>query len=311
MRITANTFPISLRDQLSRLAVRQYQLQNQAATGQRLTLPQDDPTAMRRVLDMQGEAKSLGQYQRNIDRHSELATASYGAMQSLKKVVDRAGEITTLADGLKSPAELTTYATELNEMIKQAVQLANTRNRGDYIFSGTRSDQQAFVATTDAGGLITSVAYQGNESIAESEISQNVTITSQALGSNNSGNGPRGLLTDSRSGADLFNHLISLRDNLLAGNTDAINSTNHAQIAADEENLLYHFGTNGSVQSRLETTAAIGRKRGDSLEGLISKESDADLAQTLLKFHETQTAYQAAMQSSSMILQNDLLDYIR
>jgi flagellin-like hook-associated protein FlgL len=29
------------------------------------------------------------------------------------------------------------YAKEVSELIKQAVQIANTKNRGDYLFSGT------------------------------------------------------------------------------------------------------------------------------------------------------------------------------
>ena len=105
MRVTANTFPNSLLNQLSSLSQRQNKLQNQAATGQRVQLPEDDPVAMRRILDMQAEGKAVGQYQRNIARHRELATDSFNAIKSLKKVSDRAREIAISADGLKSPAE--------------------------------------------------------------------------------------------------------------------------------------------------------------------------------------------------------------
>ena len=61
MRVTANTFPNSLLQQLNSLNQRQNKLQNQAATGQRVQLPEDDPVAMRRVLDLQAEGKSVGQ----------------------------------------------------------------------------------------------------------------------------------------------------------------------------------------------------------------------------------------------------------
>ena len=53
MRVTANTFPNSLLNQLNSLSQRQNKLQDQAATGQLVKLPEDDPVAMRRVLDMQ------------------------------------------------------------------------------------------------------------------------------------------------------------------------------------------------------------------------------------------------------------------
>ena len=310
MRVTANTFANGLVDQLNRLAIRQNNLQNQAATGQRITLPEDDPTAMRRVLDLQTEARSTSQYQGNIDRHRELAGASYAGMAALKKVSDRASEIATLADGLKSKDELAAYAAELNEMIKQGVQVANTKNRGDYIFAGTRSDQPPFAATTDASGQVNAVGYAGNTDLAKSEIASGVTVTAQALGANTTGTGPRGLLADSRTGADFFNHLISLRDNLVSGNTAAINSATLPQIAADQENFILHFSANGSVQSRLDATSASGKSRGNSIETLVSKEADADLSTTLVRLNQTQTAYKAALQSGGKILGQSLLDYL-
>ena len=59
MRVTSNTFPNSLVTQLTSLTVRQNTLQNQAATGQRVRLPEDDPVAMRRVLDMQANVRPV------------------------------------------------------------------------------------------------------------------------------------------------------------------------------------------------------------------------------------------------------------
>lgn len=311
MRVTANTFPNSLLNQLTSLTQRQNKLQNQAATGQLVQLPEDDPVAMRRVLDMQAESKSVAQYQRNIARHQELGTASFNAVKALKKVSDRVREIAISADGLKSPEELNLYAKEVTELIKTAVQAANTKNRGDYIFSGTLSNQAPFEMTTDVDGNVTAVTYNGNTTLAESEIASGITISAQNIGENTSGNGPRGLITDSRVGADFFSHLISLQNNLIAGDVTAIESTDRANLSQDEDNFLYHIGTNGAIQSRLEATDTIASNRTDTLEVLVSNEVDADLAQTLVRLNQTQTAYQAALQSAGKILNSSLLDYIR
>ncbi|HXI50118.1 MAG TPA: hypothetical protein VNH84_01375 [Candidatus Saccharimonadales bacterium] len=311
MRVTANTFPNSLMDELSSLSQRQNKLQNQAATGQLIQLPEDDPVAMRRILDMQAESKSVSQYQRNISRQQELATATFDVLKGVKTISDRVREISISADGLKSQDELNLYAKEVSELIKQAVQEMNAKNRGDYLFSGTLSDQPPFAITTDANGNVTGVTYQGNTTLAESEIASGITLTAQAVGANTSGTGPRGVITDSRSGADFFNHLIALQNNLLAGNVSAIENTDRANLGADEDNLLYHLGGSGAIQSRLDATNAIAVKRGDTLESLVSKEADADLAQTLVRLNQTQTAYQAALQSAGRILGSSLLDYLR
>ncbi len=311
MRVTANTFPNSLINQLTSLTQRQNKLQNQAATGQLIQSPEDDPVAMRRILDLQAEGKQVNQYQRNIDRHQELAVASFNSIKAMKGVSDRAREISISADGLKAQPELNLYAREVTELIKSAVQAANSKNRSDYLFGGTLSDQPPFVMTTDANGNVTGVTYQGNTTLAESEIASGITLSAQNVGENASGSGPRGLIADSRTGADFFNHLISFQNNLLSGNVAAIESTDRSNLGLDEENFLYHLGTSGAIQSRLEVTDSIATRRSDTLEALVSKEADADLAQTLVRLNQTQTAYQAALQSAGKILNSSLLDYIR
>jgi flagellar hook-associated protein 3 FlgL len=311
MRVTANTFPDTLTGQLAILTMRQNRLQNQAATGQKFEWPEDDPTAMRRVLDLQTESKNVSQYQENVSRLKEMAQANYSVLKSLNKISDRAGEIAVLADDTKSPEELKVYATELTQLISQAVQVTQTKFRGDYLMGGTKTDQAPFVMSTDASGNVTSVVYQGNQSDSECEIAENVTVSVQVFGENNTGAGPRGVITDSRYGADFFNHLISLQNHLNAGDTASIASTDRQNLAKDEENLLLHMGSNGAVQGRLESAGGILQQRIDSNETTISSQADADLATTLVRLNQTQTAYKAALQSGASLLQQSLLDYIR
>ena len=137
MRVTGTMFSESLVGQLARLSSRQTRLQEQAATGQRISQPEDDPGAMRRVLDLQTETRTVAQHRKNLTVLKEQATVSYGALSGLRRVSDRAGEIAVLADGTKSPADLRNYATEVTQLIQRAVQLANTKHRGDSIFAGT------------------------------------------------------------------------------------------------------------------------------------------------------------------------------
>lgn len=91
------------------------------------------------------------------------------------------------------------------------------------------------------------MSYNGNANVAETEIENGATLAVDVPGVNSTGSGTRGLVTDSRSGAHLFNHLISLQNNLLAGNTTAIANTDRAALAKDEENLIYHLGGNGAT----------------------------------------------------------------
>lgn len=311
MRVTANTFPNSLVDQLSKLAGRQNRLQNQAATGQRLTLPEDDPRAMRRVLDLQAEGGAVAQYQRNIATMRDVTRAGYEVLRGLKRVSDRASELATLADGTRSPDELRIYAVELTQLIKQAVQLTETRFQGDYLLGGTRTDTAPFAMTTDASGNVTAVTYQGNQSVIDREVAEGVTLAVQEIGANPTGSGSRGVISDSRFGADFFNHLISLQNHLLAGDTAAIAGSDRAALANDEDNLVLHLGNNAAVQARLEASQGLLAARSQTVETQVSREADADLAQTIVRLGQVQNAYRAALDSGARLLNQSLLDYIR
>jgi len=311
MRVTGNYFSNSFINQLNTLSARQQRLQNQISTGQRISAPEDDPASVQRTLGMQAEQKANLQFSKNIAAMQERATASFNVLKSVKKVSDRAGEIATLADGTKSPEELKSYAAEITQMIKQAAQVMNAKHRDSYLFGGTQSNQPPFVVATDADGNVTGVTYQGNTDVAENEIEAGVTLGVDSPGANATGIGPRGLIADSRSGADFFNHLISLQNNLLAGNTNAINSTDLPALKQDEENLIYHISHNGAMQTRLETSAAVAANRKLSLTKMVSQEADADITETIVQLNQSQYAYQAALQSSSGIMRISLLDYLR
>ena len=84
-----------------------------------------------------------------------------------------------------------------------------------------------------------------------------------------------------------------------------------ANIQSDEENLVYHYGHIGAIQSRLEAADAIAKDQSFQNEQHISGLVDADLAQTLVKLNQVQTAYTAALQTGGSILSSSLLDYLK
>jgi flagellar hook-associated protein 3 FlgL len=312
MRVSFNSFPTSLTSQLATLTAQTNRLQNQAATGKRISQLDDDPAAMRQVLDLQTQDSQIAQYRKNIASLQTDATSSYNAMSGLEKISARAGEITTLADGTRSPQELKAYATEVTQLIQQGVQAMNSTGQGGYLFGGTQTAQPPFVATTDAHGNVTSVTYQGNDSVPEAEIAAGASVSVQVPGANTSGSGPGGLITDTRNGADFFNHLISLQNHLLAGNTAAISSQDHPALAKDEDNITSQIANNGLIQSHLSTADSLAATQSLSVKQSVSQTSDADLAETLTQLSATQSAYQAALQSGAKLLSSNmtLLNYL-
>lgn len=298
MRVPTNSTSDSVLLHIQRLAARQAQLQTQVSTGQRIFFPDDDPAAAGRVLTMETERVQLRQFQRNAAVALETSQASYGSLQSLKDVSDRAGEIATLGTGTAGPDAMRAYASEVNQLIEQAVQVGNSRFRNDYLFAGTALDTAPFTVTRDANGRATAVAYAGNSARTPIPVSETSTVTPGTTGAMNLGM------------RDFINELIALRDALTAGDTTAVTAV-RPQLEDAEDLLVNAIAEHGVIELRVEASLAQQRARGDDLEKLISGEVDADLPETIVRLSQTSTAYEAALSSGSKILQMSLLDFLR
>jgi flagellar hook-associated protein 3 FlgL len=309
IRVTSGAYADRLISNLGSITARQARYQAQISTGQRVTLPEDDPGAVRRALDLEGERGRVGQFGRNITRLKETATATNTVMRSLSKIATRAGELAVKANSIRSADDRKAYAAEVTQMIHQAVSSANTNLRGESVMAGTLNDQPAYTLTAGTDGRVQSVTYNGNQDTSSLDIAEGQELSASVVGSNATGSGPAGLIEDPRAGANLFNHLIQLQDQLLAGT--AVTAPTTVGLQADADNLLRHIAANGVVQGRLEAGNAMVSDRLLSLEGQISGETDADLAKALVRLNETQVSYQAALQTGGKILTMSLMDYLR
>jgi flagellar hook-associated protein 3 FlgL len=303
MRIAGTSYTDSMVSQLNLLSAQQYQLQNQASTGQTISAPSDDPTGMALALNLQADNSAVTQYAQNISTLQNRATIAGNALSSLQTIEERASEIATSADGASSPAQLQANATEVTQLIQQAAQVMNTQDGSQYVFGGTASGSAPFTVSTDASGNVTAVTYSGNTDVATAEVGQNATLAVDAPGENNSGSGARGVVSDSRYGADLFNHLISLQNNLLSGNTGAITATDAKNLSNDSDNIIYQVATNGAAQTRLTAAASFASAQQSGLQQSLTSVAGADLAQTLTQLTQANNAYQVALQTSSQIMQ--------
>jgi len=311
MRVTSSSFPKTLKYQLDTLATKQARLQTQAATGQRFKTPSDDPSATRKVLELQQEGKRLAQYNENIDTYSETLNSIYSAVQSLKKATDRSSEIAAMVDNIKSKDQLAAYRQEINQLLEQVVQVANTRNQYGYLFSGTRSDTAAYGVERNEAGDISYVEFKGSIKTPAVEIAPVTTITVHIPGTNKTTTGTTGLF-ETVNGS-IFENLIALRDGLERGAREDVENIREnvvPNLMLDESAIIHHISRIGALEARLETAKIMGNRRIEATEEFISKEADADLAQTLVKLNEVQAAYLAALKSGATIMNQSLLDFV-
>ncbi|MFO1488095.1 MAG: flagellin [Verrucomicrobiota bacterium] len=310
MRVTQNLFSDSLVGRLGKLTTRQYELQNQVSSGLKVQAPSDNPGAMQSVLHYKNSQVANETYADNAAALQTRAATVYNVLQQLSTISSNVG-VTATAAGDVVQKDLSVYAGSVDDALESALEQVNKKDptTGQYLFGGTASAQPPFVATRDASGKVTAVAYQGNSSVNFAEIGDGATATADVLGS--SASGTRGLITDSISGADFFNHLISLRDHLLANDKTSLVNTDIPALRKDEDNFLYQISVNGSLQSRLESAKDSSTESTASLNKLISGAADADIIDTMVQMTQAQTSYQAALQSGAKIMQLSLLNYLQ
>lgn len=113
------------------------------------------------------------------------------------------------------------------------------------------------------------------------------------------------------SGGSLFDSLVALRDQLAAGDQEAIGSRGIRGVDLALDNLFSSLGRIGAIDNRL--SAAFERTEMEILEVAQqnSRVSDIDLAEAVTELRTLETTHRAALAVSARIMQPTLLDFIR
>lgn len=298
MRLTNYTQTEGLIRQMQLLDTAQSKLQTQVSSGQKLSQPADDPAAVARVLRLETEQRQVAQFGKNAERATEVSQASYSGLQQLKQVLDRATEIGTLATGATSPDAQQAYGAEMNQLLEEATQVANSKFGGDYLYGGTQTGAAPFQVTRDANGQITGASFTGNNQRAAIQLSDTSSVTPGTSADTNAAIGT------------LLNQLRTMRDSLNSADSSAI-STAQQGLLTGEDKLVAGLAEQGAIQTRIDAAKAAQSTQSTNLEAMISGETDVDMPTAIMKLSQTQTAYQAALQSSAKIMGLSLLNYLQ
>jgi flagellar hook-associated protein 3 FlgL len=275
MRIATNTMSTAITTQIDNLSSQQATLQTEVSTGQDVTNPEDNPAAVNTALMLESQLRETNQYASNSAQALSVAQASSAGLTTLQDVANRAGELATLGTGTTGTDSMSSYATETNQLIEQAVTAANTEYNGQYLYGGTATTTPPFTVTRDSSGDVTAVTYNGNSSSAAVQISNSTSVSATTDGATNQGF------------ASLISDLVTLRDALSSGDTTSVSAA-ETSLTNDGDGITAAIATNGGIQSRI----------------------DADLATTVTKLDQAQTAYSAALESAVSSMQISILNYI-
>src|SRR5688572_21296418 len=161
MRVTFNSFRDESLTHLNREAVNQGRLQAQLSSGQKISRPDEDPLTAQKILDLQSTTAQTQQYFRNAGYALDISRSSFSAVDELRKVSDRTGEIVSGIGEFTTGQSMRAYGVEVNTLIEQAITGANQKFDGKFLLGGTKTNTAPFTVVRDADGKVTSASYVG------------------------------------------------------------------------------------------------------------------------------------------------------
>lgn len=303
MRVTQRMMSENLNFNLQSVLRRLNAVNQRVGTGRRVHHPSDDPVATESIMRMQSLIEATEQYLRNVDDADSWLGYTDAALGHAGDALQRARELAIYgANGTLSPEDRAAVAQEVEEILSDLLDTANTRFADRYIFGGTRTDTAPFVR--DASGAILYVGAPGDPGsdwppgshTLVHEVGPGATVELSI-------HGDRALLPAMEA-------LAELAAALRGDDADAVQKAVSSVDAAMDELLRWRAEV-GARMNRLELVRARLTEDRENLKRLLSDRQDVDMAEAIMELKMEENVYRAALAVGARILQPTLMDYLR
>ncbi|UCH81548.1 MAG: flagellar hook-associated protein FlgL [Nitrospiraceae bacterium] len=292
MRITSisifNQLTRSLHNNLRVLS----KLSNRLATGKNISSPSEDITVMGRSMDYKVTLNELNQLRKNIDEADALLSYTDSVMSVMATTLTRSKELAiqgstdTLTD-----VDRAALAREILVMRDEVVSLSNSKYRNRYLFSGFKTNINAFDASFN---------YQGDSGEIHVLIDRGSTMSVNIPGDSVFGDGATSIMGMLDQ---FYNDLISGNKAGIQGAVDSID--NALDTIADVRAEM------GAKLRNLDEQRLNLDNRGFNIQTLLSNVEDADIADTVSEISKTEVALQSLRAAGAEVFSKSLLDFLR
>ena len=294
MRVNPDMYSVILNG-LQTNAQQENQALQEVASGQKLNSLSDDPAAAASLVNLRMQSSSDTQYLQNI---SSLTGSLNVADSALSSVVEALTTAQTLgvegASGTVNTQNQQALAQQVHGIQQEIMGLANSTYNGEYLFSGTATTTQPYVADASSASGVT---YNGNDSTNSVEISQGQAMPINLPGSQVFSNATNNVF---QSLQDLYNALAT-NGNISGATTEVENALNYVST----QQTFY-----GNSVDRLNNAQTFLTQEQTQLTKAESNTLDVDMGTAVTDLTQTQTTQQALVQAGGQISQLNLFDYL-
>ena len=293
MRITENIVSYNYLDNVNQAREKIVGLQSQLASGKRVSKPSDDPRASDAILRLR-EALSLNeQYTRNAEDGNAMAGATSSALDSFSELFLQMKQEIVKANNAGNTLAMPTFAQTIDDLLSQAINTANSKFNGKYLFGGTQTLDAPY--TLDANRQI--VTKTVNDGVINYMVSDGMTQQVNISGDS------------AFQGTGLFDLMIQIRDGLLNGQVPT--QTQSDAVNDGFGHILLQASKAGSIVSSLDSVAFGLEGQKMRLTEFLSNEQDADLAESIMKLKQQELALDAAINTGARVIPKTLLDFLQ
>jgi flagellar hook-associated protein 3 FlgL len=272
------------------------QLQNQLASGHRISRPSDDPVGIQNAMRLKSNVASVEQWKSNADEALSYMNTTDTTLGDMTSMLQRVRELTVQgANGTLSGNDRKNIAVEVDQISEQLRMLSNTQIGSKFIFSGTETDKELL--------KLDGTTWQGNSQDVKFEVGSNLSLPISVNGQT--------LFKTSLTGVPgVFDTLSALSAALKNDDTGGINNTLE-NIDGSINNVITHRADLGARTNRMTALREQLDSTSENLQQNLSSIQDADMALTITDFTNASNVYKAALSVGAKIIQPSLVDFMR
>ena len=293
--------------QMSSVQSKLTQTQAQLAQGKQIINASDAPNQAATIQRLKSILNKQDSYQSSLNTIKARLQGEDTTLQSVNDLLVRAKEVAVQgANDTLSPADRKALGTEMQALRDQLLSLANTKDsNGNYLFSGSRVKQPAFVETANG-----SPVYMGDQTRMNVRVGDQRSIPINRTGTDAFVPVSRTDPSGNTTGVGFF----QVFDNLVDGLNNS--NGNYVRRGVGELDALQlgvslaqaQIGTNLNV---VDQQTAVLEDTTLNLKTTLSSIEDLDYASAITKMNQQMMSLEAAQASFAKVSQLNLFNYIK
>jgi len=311
-QMMGNALKQHIQNNLSKLS----RTQEQLSTGKTILRPSDNPTDISQLMAVKAQRGINKQYTQNIDDGLTYLYSTDTSLGTAGEMLAQANELAVQgANGTLSEKDMQAIGEQIDKMIDEMVDVANTTAGGKYIFAGRTNQRPHFYR--DAADP-DKIMYRGDLKRISREVANLSEHTVDAPGVLDGENGVFGAINATDLSDDgeaevtggVFKTLIDLRNALNSGDQDQVNNMVE-EIQTTTDHILMNRVAVGARTRHFEAVKDQMLDQETRLSQVMQNLQSADIARLSIDLGQQQLTYQTTLSAGANMLQTSLLNFLK